>query len=52
MLSQLAPLYLVLPLMSLTAAAFAVHFTLKLRASTLKTPRRAPRSSGAPPIGV
>ncbi len=41
MIAQLVPLYLVLPLLSLTAGAFAVHFTMKLRASTLKTPRAA-----------
>ena len=50
--THLVPLYLALPMMSLTAAAFAVHFTLKLRASTLKTPRQAPRSSHTPPVSV
>ena len=39
MLTQLLPLYLALPVLSLTAGAFAVHFTMKLRAATLKTPR-------------
>ena len=38
MLIQLVPLYLTLPLMSLAAGGLAVHWTLKLRAATLKTP--------------
>ena len=38
MLSQLVPLFLALPLLSLAAGALAVHWTLKLRAATLKVP--------------
>ncbi len=43
---EIVPLYFALPLLSLTAAALAIHWTMKLRAATLQAPRTSSRQLG------